>query len=109
MRDVLGAVRGRSVLACLALLAIGFATSVYAEVQSGHVEIKATTGDAMYSPNGQDAWQPLKASTIVSRGAAIKTGSDATIDLVLQYNGTVLRLLPNSLLAFDKLDRESAG
>jgi hypothetical protein len=31
------------------------------------------------------------------------------VDLVLQYNGTVLRLIHDSELAFDKLDKQSAG
>jgi len=40
---------------------------------------------------------------------SLKTGKDATVDLVLQYSGTVLRLLPNSTLSFDKLNKENAG
>jgi hypothetical protein len=46
---------------------------------------------------------------VLKRGATIKTGDDATADIILQYNGTVLRLTPNSMLTFEKLDKESAG
>jgi len=78
-----------------------------AEVQSGQVLIQAVKGEATYSTGG--AWQPLKQNSVLDRGTAIKTGADSTIDLMLQYNGSALRLTPNSTLNFEKLDRETAG
>ncbi len=79
-----------------------------AEVQSGQVLIKAVSGDVSYSLTGRD-WQPLKAGGHLTRGVMIKTGAAATADLILEYNGTVLRLLPDSQLAFAQLDEEQAG
>src|ERR1044071_9272040 len=52
---------------------------------------------------------PLKENLVLTRGAEIKTGNDTTVDIILQYNGTVLRLLGNSTLSFDKLNKENAG
>jgi hypothetical protein len=82
-------------------------TQAQAEVQPGQVLIKSVKGNVTYSTAG--SWQPLKENTVVSRGAAIQTGADSTVDLILQTSGTVLRLTPNSTLKFDKLNKESAG
>jgi hypothetical protein len=91
-----------------ALVAASFATtSTKAEVQSGQVMIKAVQGNVTYSTGS--SWQTLKPNTLVTRGATIKTGADATVDLVLQYNGSVLRLIPNSTLNIEKLGKETAG
>lgn len=78
-----------------------------AEVQSGQVLIQVVKGDATYSTGG--SWQALKENSVLSRGTAIKTGADSTVDLMLQYNGSALRLTPNSTLRFEKLDKETAG
>src|SRR4030095_15301926 len=37
------------------------------------------------------------------------TGPDATADLILGYNGTVLRLTPNSVLKLAQLKQDIAG
>jgi len=89
-----------------ALVAASFSTA-QADVQTGQVLIKAVQGDASYSMG--DTWRPLKPTTTLTRGAVIKTSADATVDLVLQYNGTVLRLTPNSTLSLDNLKEETAG
>jgi len=81
--------------------------SSHAEVQSGQVFVQAVSGTVVYSLN--DTSQSLKENMTLTRGAVIKTGTDSTADLVLQYNGSVLRLAPNSILSFDKLNKEAAG
>ena len=98
---------GRAVLYLLAVGVANYFAIANAQVRSGQVFIKAVHGAATYSTGGPSI--PLAQSLILSRGAVIKTGADATVDLVLQYNGTVLRLLPNSTLKFDKLDKENAA
>ena len=93
---------------CLFALAVAASLSLAnAQVQSGKVLVKAVHGSATFS-KGAD-WAPLKESVALSRGATIKTAADSTVDLVLQYNGTVLRLTPNSTLTFEKLNKEEAG
>src|SRR5205807_2392778 len=89
-----------------ALVAFSLVTS-HAQIQSGQVLIKAVKGEATYSTG--ESWQALKESMVLKRGATIKTGPEATVDLILQYNGTVMRLTPNSTLTFEKLNKESAG
>ena len=97
---------GRAVLSFAAAVA-SFVSIANAQIQSGQVLIQAVHGSATYS--SADQTLPLKENLVLSRGAVLKTEKDATVDLVLQHSGTVLRLLPNSTLSFDKLNKESAG
>ena len=97
---------GRAVLSLAAAVA-SFVSVTNAQIQPGQVLIQAVHGSATYSSAGQTL--PLKENLVLSRGAVLKTENEATVDLVLQYSGTVLRLLPNSTLRFDKLNKESAG
>ena len=98
---------GSGVVSAVAALIAVSVSITQAEVQPGQVLIKSVSGEVTYSKAG--SWEPLKENTIVSRGAAIKTGANSTVDLILQTSGTVLRLTPNSTLKFDKLNKESAG
>ncbi len=97
----------RSMLPAVLLVVLS-SPAARAEVRSGQVLIKAVDGDVTYSVTGRD-WQPLKAGGHLTRGAVIKTGAAATADLILEYNGTVLRLLPDSQLGLAQLDQEQAG
>jgi Uncharacterized protein conserved in bacteria len=97
---------GRAVLFAATSLFLAVLSS-QAEVQSGQVLIQAVTGEAMYLKG--DSWKPLQAQQTVTKGTAIKTGPNSSVDLILQYNGTVLRLTQNSTLSFDKLNKEEAG
>jgi hypothetical protein len=78
-----------------------------ADIQTGQVYVLDVRADAQVSNGG--VWAPLKSGTTLNRGARIRTGDDSTVDLVLQYNGSVLRLAPDSELHFDKLNKQSAG
>src|SRR6266568_4549345 len=106
MKCVPGFTGRTNVLLVVALTAALFSTA-NAAPQSGQVLVQAVKGGATYSTGG--SWEPLQENITLTRGATIKTGPDATVDLILQYNGTVLRLTPNSVLSFDKLTKESAG
>jgi FecR-like protein len=97
----------RAILSIAAAVFVNSFVTATAQVQSGQVLIQAVQGSATYSTGA--GWQPLTEKTILSGGAAIKTDADAHVDLILQYNGTVLRLMPNSLLSFDKLNKDKAG
>jgi len=97
---------GRAVLS-VALCVANYLAVAHAEVQSGQVSIKAVNGSATYTI--AEKTLPLKADLVLSRGAVIKTTTESTVDIILQYNGTVLRLMPESTLSFDKLNQESAG
>src|SRR6266436_7891088 len=98
---------GGTMLSLLASVVVGSLSLANAEIQSGQVLIQAVHGRATYSKGSE--WLTLKENITLARGAVIKTSTDSTVDLVLQYNGTVLRLMPNSTLSFDKLSKEEAG
>jgi hypothetical protein len=78
-----------------------------AELQSGQVLISGVTGTATYSTG--NSWEPLKEGAVLSGGTVIKTAADSAVDLILQYNGTALRLTADSTLSLDKLNKEDAG
>jgi hypothetical protein len=98
---------GRAVLSLLAVVVSSLYSIAHADIQPGQVLVKEVQGPATYSKGAE--WMPLKKNAVLSRGAMVKTGADATVDLILQYNGTVLRLIPNSTLSFNKLTKENAG
>jgi hypothetical protein len=99
---------GRAVSCLLAVVVVNSVAVANAEIQSGQVLVQAVHGVATYSVSGGQTL-PVKENLILTRGATVKTAPDSTVDLILQYNGTVLRLLPGSTLKFDKLNRESAA
>jgi hypothetical protein len=79
-----------------------------AEIQSGEVLVKAVHGTATYSTD-HATWRPLQADLILERGAVLKTGADATADLIMEDSGTALRMIPNTELEVAKLNTELAG
>src|SRR5438270_11127672 len=98
---------GRAVLSVLAVSVLSFGLVANAQITSGQVLIQGVHGSATYSLGGPAL--SLKENLVLPRGATIKSGADCTVDLVLQYNGTVLRLMPNSTLSLNKLNQEKAG
>src|SRR5690242_18032971 len=95
---------GRAVSCLFAVILVNSLAVANAEIQSGQVLVQAVHGTVTYSLSGGQAL-PVKENLVLTRGATIKTAGDATADLILQYNGTVLRLLPGSTLKFDKLNQ----
>jgi len=98
---------GRAVLSLLAIGVASYLGAANAQVQSGQVLIRAVQGPVTYTLSGHS--KALKENVVLPRGALIKTGAESTVDLVLQYNGTVLRLMPNSTLGFDKLNQQEGA
>jgi hypothetical protein len=97
---------GRLVLPAAILLTLG-AVMCHGETQSGQLLVKAVSGDVTGSlTNGN--WKPMKAGEYLARGTTIKTGPGATADLILEYNGTVLRMLPDTTLELSKLNKEQS-
>jgi hypothetical protein len=78
------------------------------EKHSGQVVVQAVTGEVTCS-TAKGAWQRVGAKDQLDCGVVFKTGPDATVDLALGYNRTVLRLTPNSILRVAKLDEGLAG
>jgi len=77
------------------------------QYQPARASVRAVHGSATYSIDGN--WQSLKENTTLTAGAIIKTAPDTTMDLFLPDSRTVLRLMPDSVLRFDRLDKMPAG
>ena len=85
-----------------------FLSPVSAETRSGEVIVKAVHGLATYSTDNV-TWLALAPDVVLGRGAVIKTGDDATVDLIMEDSGTALRLTPGTELELAKLDTQTAG
>src|SRR5215467_3818451 len=97
-----------SVLFSLCLFAGLLSPPLQASDQSGQILVQAVSGSVQYSLD-DITWKPLLADTSVPAGATIKTAAGSTADLMLLYNGSVLRLTPNSKLLLEKLRTQTAG
>jgi hypothetical protein len=94
-----------------AALVFAFTLSPYlarAERHSGQALVQAVSGAVTYS-NAKGLSQRVGARDQLDCGVVIKTGVDATVDLVLGHNKTVLRLTPNSTLRLAQMDQDLAG
>ncbi|TAK91116.1 MAG: hypothetical protein EPO07_19950 [Verrucomicrobia bacterium] len=98
----------RAVGAALILTISTSSYHAFCQPTSGKILVQNVTGNASYTTDGKD-WLTLQPNTLLERGATIKTGANGVTDLLLQYNGSVLRLVPNSSLNLAKLNREKAG
>jgi len=90
------------------LLIVLIAFVAHGGIQSCKVFVQAVTGSVQYSTD-EGAWQPLAANVSLSGGVAIKTSANSTADLLLNYNGSVIRLTPNTVLRLEKLRMEKAA
>ena len=68
---------GRAVLSLLAVSLANCFTVLNAQVQSGQVLVHAVQGAATYSISGGQGL-PIKENVVLSRGAVLKTGPNAT-------------------------------
>jgi hypothetical protein len=84
------------------------ATASDTEKPGGQVIVQTVTGDVKLIDSHGNR-QALTADTTISTGTAIETGANGAVDLMLQYNGTALRLTPGSRLELTKLAKEQAG
>ena len=83
------------------------AQSSNAQLQPVGAPVRVVQGSATICIDG--IWQPLKENTTVTAGAVIKTSASTALDLFLPYSRTVLRLMPDSVLQFDRLDEMPAA
>jgi hypothetical protein len=64
--------------------------------------VHAVRGEAMFLSGGK--WKPLHENTTLLAGADIKTGPDSAVDLFMIDSSTVLRVMSDSELRFDRMD-----
>lgn len=93
-------------LACGMVLASFATTSVEAAV--GKAVVRSVRGTASYTDQGSD-WKPLNVGRVLGPGATVRTGASSQVDLFLDENGPIVRLLESTQLGLDKLNLERTG
>lgn len=89
-----------------ALLAL--AAAAQAAVEKGTAKVTAVHGSVEYSMDGA-TWTPLKRGEGVHEGAIVRTTSTSAADLDMGRNGSLLRVMPDSTIAFSALTYEQTG
>jgi hypothetical protein len=87
-----------SVATLVALLAVASAQAV----EVGKAVVRSVKGQAQYAEGG-GAWMALKVGQTLQPGTQVKTGNDSAVDLFMDQNGPMVRLLENTTLGIDKL------
>jgi len=89
-----------------ALLAL--AAGAQAAVEKGSAKVVGVQGTAEYSVDGS-SWTALKRGEVLREGAVIRTVGASGADLDLGRNGSGLRVMPDSVVAFSALTYEETG
>lgn len=71
----------------------------------GKAVVRAVRGTAYYDVDGK--WKKLEVGRILNPGAKVRTESASQVDLFLDRNGPVVRVMEQSILGLDKLYFES--
>jgi hypothetical protein len=96
------------VAASLFLALVPQAISADTESQNTKLLVQSVSGDVKLVDE-QGKKSDLAKDTYLSGGVAIETGADGAADLMLQYNGTALRLTAGSRLELSKLGKLQSG
>lgn len=87
--------------ACVALVSTAQAVEV------GKAVVRSVHGSAQYSEGA--TWNALQGGQVLKPGSVVRTANDSTVDLFLDENGPLVRLLENTTLGLDKLNFETTG
>ncbi|MGE3308784.1 MAG: FecR domain-containing protein [Limisphaerales bacterium] len=103
----------RTVSGMMARLGVGavvvaLASVAQAAVEKGTAKVLAVQGSAEISTDG-NAWKALRRGEALHEGTWIRTSSSSAADLDLGRNGSQLRIMPNSTVAFSALTFEETG
>src|SRR5215471_11345965 len=74
----------------------------------GEVAVLSCTGEVASSPD-HTTWAPVHAGAVLKEGMWLRTGHDASADLLLQYNGSVFRLTHDSEFRVERLIKRDTG
>jgi hypothetical protein len=89
-------------------VAVLLTANLFAQEQAGRAEVRAVRGAATYTLAGGPP-TPLKVGTVLTSGAVVKTGPEASADLFLGNTAGLLRLTENTTLGLDKLTLTDTG
>lgn len=92
----------------LSMTLVGLCSAESNKTSSQGMLVSACSGDVdTMDSNGR--WTPVTPGTVLIEGSVLRTGSKAAADLLLQYNGSVLRLVSDSEMRVEKLHRADTG
>ena len=92
------------VVACVAVL-VG--SMVMSQAAQGKAVVRQVKGAAEASEGG--AWKALKGGEQLAPGTVIRTANDSSVDLFMDQNGPLVRLVENTTLGLEKLNFENTG
>lgn len=96
----------KSILCGVISAALSAASTVEAAVNKAVV--RSVRGTASYSEQAGD-WKPLSVGRVLGPGASVRTGASSQVDLFLDENGPLVRLLESTQLGLDKLNLDRTG
>ncbi|MEI7672859.1 MAG: FecR domain-containing protein [Deltaproteobacteria bacterium] len=94
----------KTTVACVVSMAIAsLASALQAQAQQqGKATVYAVSGSAQYKAAGKD-WAPLKVNIVLQAGTVVRTAADGQVDLYLDQNGPIVRLIQSTEMSIDKL------
>ncbi len=95
------------VVACVVALVGTLAVASVRASESGKAVVRSIRGSAQYAEGGQ--WMPLKVGQVLKAGSAVRTANESQVDLFMDQNGPVVRLVENTTLGVDKLNYDATG
>ena len=94
-------------VACVVALVGACVVSSLQAAEVGKAVVRAIRGSAQYAEGGQ--WLPLKVGQTLKPGSSIRKANKSQVDLFMDQNGPVVRLVENTTLGIDKLNYEATG
>lgn len=88
-------------------LAVLVGSLVLAQATPGKAVVRQIKGVAESSQGG--AWTALKVGQELEPGSMLRTANDSSVDLFLDQNGPLVRLMENTTLGIEKLTFEDTG
>ena len=95
------------VTACVVALVGAVVVSSAQAGEVGRAVVRAIRGNAQYADAGQ--WLLLRGGQTLKPGSTIRTANESQVDLFMDQNGPMVRLMENTTLGIDKLNFEATG
>ena len=75
--------------------------------EAGKAVVRSIRGSAQYADGAN--WLPLRVGQILKPGSTVRTANESQVDLFMDQNGPVVRLVENTQLGIDKLNFDTTG
>lgn len=99
----------RYLIWAIMVLVVGRVFSAESKLDAvGGAVVLETTGQVDYRL-GNSVWATVNNGTVLPEGCEVRTSDSSTVDLLLQYNGSVFRLAADSQLSIESLKRTDTG